>query len=83
MPTYILREMLHLPISPEEMPSYGYGDYAKTEIVNVAEVEADSERKAQNKFKRMFPERRLRFSKNSPVCTVWIMTREELEATSN
>ena len=83
MTTYILREMIHLPISPEEMPSYGYGDYAKTEIVNVAEVEAASERKAQNKFKRMFPERRLRFSKNSPVCTVWIMTREELEATSN
>lgn len=83
MTIYILREMIDLPISQEEWPSYGYGDYAKTDIVNVAEVEADSERKAQNEFKRLFPERRLRFSKNSPVCTVWVVTREELEAISN
>ena len=70
--TWKLLELRSLPITEAEMPYYGYGDYRKSEIVELGSIEAPTERKAQNLFKKMFPYKGLSFSKSSPVCPFWL-----------
>ena len=72
MKTWKLLEIVDLPITAEEMPQYGWGDYRKTEIVELGTIEAPTERKAQNLFKKIMPTKRLSFSKRSPVCRFWL-----------
>jgi hypothetical protein len=63
-------ELFHyrnVAISNEELPYYGYGDFPKTRRESWGVVEAETERKAQNMVKRLFPEERIRFNKWSPI----------------
>ncbi|MEO2122576.1 MAG: hypothetical protein ABGY10_04540 [bacterium] len=46
---------------------YGFGDYPKITEHELATVQAETLMKAQNKFKRMFPERNIIFRVNSPM----------------
>lgn len=72
MKLWKLFELVTLPTPASEMPEYGWGDYRKTEIVELGSLQAPTERKAQNLFKKMMPTKRLSFSQSSPVCRFWI-----------
>ena len=67
-----LTERVHLEITNEEMPKYGYGDFPKTKLEKLATCEAETERKAQSIFKKMFPEKGMSFKKSSSVCNFWV-----------
>jgi len=73
----------HKKMTEDEFASYGYGDYPwNYHIADPIVVKADSKRKAQNKFKKMYPEERMIFNVHSPVGWLTIKgfpTREEAE----
>ena len=48
-------------------PLYGMCDYPKITDYKIGTVKAETLRKAQNKFKRMYPERNIIFRANSPM----------------
>ena len=72
MRTWKLLQERSLRPTEAELPYYGYGDYRKTEIVELGVTQAPTERKAQNLFKKMLPAMGLVVDKHSPVCPFWI-----------
>jgi hypothetical protein len=59
----------------ENTGEYGYGDYPETICYLAAIVEADTERKAQNQAKKIYPG--LSFSKSSPVLCAYLVSGED------
>lgn len=64
----------HEYVSPDdpEYAHYGYGDYPRITHTVVADCEAETLRKAQNKFKKMCPMEDIVFHARSPVAR-WIV----------
>ena len=76
----LVEKVIHV-LTEEELPYYGYGDYEKSSLIRHPHVvEADTQRRAQGKFKKIFAEEGLRIRFAGKFAGYWVSEFETREA---